>query len=228
MPNAIVIDPHSTVRKTVCNILENASGFDEVRAAPGGAGGLLALRDRPADLVVMDLQLDDLPGDAVLEEVVSTWPVTCVLVLSAQRRAAERALLGGAHGYIDKGAGLDGLADAVRALMNGYAAFPLNALPTFRRAAANPADPKTLLSRRELTVLRLLAVGHSNKAISDVLEISNKTVSSHKASIMDKLGLGSLIDLAEFARVHRLLPVEGEPVPRVAKPRIRRNDAAAF
>ena len=164
----------------------------------------------------------------MLEEVVSTWPVTCVLVLSAQRRAAERALLGGAHGYIDKGAGLDGLADAVRALMSGYAAFPLRSLPTFRRAAANPADPKALLSRRELTVLRLLAVGHSNKAISDVLEISNKTVSSHKASIMDKLGLGSLIDLAEFARVHRLLPMEGEPVPRVTKPRVRRNDATAL
>ena len=76
MPNAIVIDPHIAVRKTVCNILETASGFQEVRVAAGGAPGLLALRDRPADLVVMDLQLDDLPGDAVLEEVVSTWPVT--------------------------------------------------------------------------------------------------------------------------------------------------------
>ena len=92
--------------------------------------------------------------------------------------------------------------------------------------------PSTLISPAQscfgLTVLRLLAVGHSNKAISDVLEISNKTVSSHKASIMDKLGLGSLIDLAEFARVHRLLPMEGEPVPRVTKPRVRRNDATAL
>lgn len=205
MSNAIVIDPHSSIRTAVSNILEHASSFKEVRLATGGASGLLALRDRPADLVVMDLELDDLPGDAVLEEVVSTWPVTCVLVLSAQRRAGERALLGGAHGYIDKSAGLDGLADAVRAVMSGYVAFPLKSLPTFRRAAANPADPRTLLSRRELTVLRLLAVGHSNKAISDVLTISNKTVSSHKASIMDKLGLSSLIDLAEFARRQNLV-----------------------
>lgn len=223
MPNAIVIDPHPAVRKAVCTVLENAGGFEEVRVANGGAGALLALRDRPADLVVMDLQLDDLPGDAVLEEVVTTWSTTCVLVLSAQRRAGERALLGGAHGYIDKSAGLDGLADAVRALMAGYVAFPIKSLPTFRRAAANPADPMSLLSRRELTVLRLLAVGQSNKAISEVLEISNKTVSSHKASIMDKLGFSSLIDLAEFARIHRLLPLEAETATRMTRPRARKE-----
>ncbi len=218
MPNALVIDPHPVIRQAVYRVLTEDAGFAEVRLAPGGSNALLALRERAADLVVTDLHLDDVPGDAVLEEVVSTCPDTRVLVLSAQRRAAERALLAGAHGFIDKNAGLEGLADAVRAVMGGYAAFPLRSLPTFRRAAANPADPRSLLSRRELTVLRFLAAGHSNKAISSVLNISNKTVSSHKASILTKLGLNSLIDLAEFARIHGLAP--SEIAPATLRPKI--------
>ncbi|MDT6962605.1 response regulator transcription factor [Cupriavidus sp. SZY C1] len=224
MPNALVIDPHAAIREAVHGALTAQAGFREVRLAPGGSTALLALRERAADLVVTDLQLDDVPGDAVLEEVVSSWPETRVLVVSAQRRAAERALLAGAHGFIDKNNGLGGLVDAVRALMGGYAAFPLKALPTFRRAATNPADPRTLLSRRELTVLRFLAAGHSNKSVSMVLNISNKTVSSHKASIMAKLGLSSLIDLAEFARIHRLAPPEVVPPPL---PRVRGHGGLA-
>ncbi|RZT43074.1 response regulator transcription factor [Cupriavidus agavae] len=204
MPNALVIDSHPAIRRCALAVLKDQTGFDEVRFANGGAAALEALREREADLVVLDLQLEDLPGDAVLEEVVSNYPLTRVLVLSALPQAAERALLSGAHGYVDKGGGLENLGDAVRAVMGGYAAFPLSSLPTIRRAATNPADPRTLLSRRELTVLRFLAVGQSNKAISDVLGISNKTVSSHKTSIMTKLGFNSLIDLAEFARRHQL------------------------
>lgn len=204
MPSALVVDAHPAVRHAAWQVLKESAGFEDVRFAEEGADALLSLRDRTVDLVMLDLQLADLPGDAVLEEVVSSYPSTRVLVLSALQQAAERALLGGAHGYIDKCAGLDGLADAVRAVMGGYAAFPLASLPTIRRAATNPADPRRLLSRRELTVLRFLVVGHSNKAISDVLGISNKTVSSHKTSIMNKLGFTSLIDLAEFARRHQL------------------------
>lgn len=204
MPNALIIDPHPAIHRAAGNVLAEHAGFDAVRFATDGASALQAMREQAADLVLIDLQLGDLPGDAVLEELVSTWPATRILVLSAMPQVAERALLGGAHGYVDKGAGLAGLADAVRAVMGGYAAFPLASLPSIRRAAVNPADPTRLLSRRELTVLRFLAVGHSNKAISGVLGISNKTVSSHKTSIMTKLGFGSLIDLAEFARRHQL------------------------
>ncbi len=204
MPNALVIEAHPAIRRTAWRVLKEEAGFDDVRFVEHGGEALLALRDQMANLVMLDLQLGDLPGDAVLEEVVASYPSTRVLVLSALQQAAERALLGGAHGYIDKCAGLEGLADVVRAVMGGYAAFPLASLPTIRRAATNPADPRSLLSRRELTVLRFLVVGHSNKAISDVLGISNKTVSSHKTSIMNKLGFSSLIDLAEFARRHQL------------------------
>jgi two-component system response regulator EvgA len=204
MSSALVIDNHRGVRATATAALLKSIGFEEVRMAATAAEALQELRTQCADLVMVDLELADLPGDAVVEEVVTICPETCVLVLSAVAGAAERALRGGAHGYVDRGDGIDGMVHAVRALMSGYAVFPLTLLPTIRRASPAPASPTQVLSRRELTVLRLLAAGHSNKAISVVLGISNKTVSSHKASIMTKLQFRSLIDLAEFARRHNI------------------------
>ncbi|WP_244786720.1 response regulator transcription factor [Cupriavidus pauculus] len=204
MPTALVIDPHPAICRAVSSVLADHLGFDEVRVAENGTRALRSMRERTAELVMVDLQLPDVPGDAVLEELVSTCPASRILVLSAMPHVAERALLCGAHGFVDKGAGLAGLAEAVRAIMSGYTVFPLSTLPRLRRSVMNPADPTQILSRRELTVMRFLAAGHSNKAISDVLGISNKTVSSHKTSIMAKLGCDSLIDMAEFARRHQL------------------------
>jgi hypothetical protein len=71
-------------------------------------------------------------------------------------------LLSGAHGYVDKGNGIGGIEHAVRG-HGGYAAFPLALLTTIRRAASAPVDPIYVLSRRELTVMRFLAAGHSNR-----------------------------------------------------------------
>jgi len=205
MSSALVIDNHRGIRATAIAALLKFVGINEVRVATTAAEALTELRTQCADLVMLDLERADLPADAVVEEIVTTYPATRVLVLSAVAGAAERALLGGAHGYVDKGDGIDGMEHSVRAVMNGYAVFPQSSLPTIRRAASAPGDPTRVLSRRELTVLRLLAAGHSNKAISVVLGISNKTVSSHKSSVMTKLGFRSLIDLAEFARRHQLV-----------------------
>jgi len=205
MPSALVIDDHPEVRGAATAALLKAIGFDDVRVVATTTEALIALRTQCAHLVLVDLGLADLPRDAAVEEVVTAYPATRVLVMSSVPGAAERALLGGAHGFIDKNEGIEALQHAVRAAMSGYAVFPHASLPSIRRAASSPSNPTHVLSRRELTVIRFLAAGHSNKAISAVLGISNKTVSSHKMSIMTKLGFQSLIDLAEFARRHQLV-----------------------
>lgn len=204
MSNALVIDAHPAMRHAVCNMLREVSAFESVHLASNGSEGLIALRSHKVELVLIDPQLGDLPADLVLDELATNHTDTRVLVLSAQCKAAEHALMAGAHGFIDKGDGLERLPDAVRAVMGGYATFPLTSLPSIRRVASSPSDPVSLLSRRELTVLRLLATGHSNKSISTMLGISNKTVSSHKTSIMAKLGVDSLIKLSDFVRRHQL------------------------
>ncbi|WP_454762915.1 LuxR C-terminal-related transcriptional regulator [Cupriavidus campinensis] len=205
MPTALVVDDHPAIRLAVRTRLTDELQFDTVTEVTNGADALHALRDGATDLIVVDLSLPGVPGEALLAELVARHPRTRVLVLSAMTGAGERAIHGGAHGYVDKGDGLDALTPALRAVMEGFAVFPTQLLPTLRRVTAVAGDPARILSRRELTVLRMLATGHTNKAISELLEISNKTVSSHKTNIMGKLKFKSLIDLAEFARRHHLL-----------------------
>ncbi|MGO4279255.1 two component transcriptional regulator, LuxR family [Cupriavidus sp. OV038] len=205
MPTALVVDDHPAIRLAVRSRLTEDLDFDTVTEVTNGADALRVLRDAIADLIVVDLSLPGVPGEALLAELVSRHPATRVLVLSAMTGAGERAIHGGAHGYVDKGDGLHALTPALRAVMQGFAVFPTHLLPTLRRLSAVAGDPARILSRRELTVLRMLASGHTNKAISELLEISNKTVSSHKANIMSKLKFKSLIELAEFARRHHLL-----------------------
>jgi len=204
MSSALVIDNQRGIRAMATTALLKTIGFENVRVAGTATEALMELRTQRADLVMVDSELADLPGDAVVEEVLTIYPATRVLVLTGMAGAAERALLGGAHGYLDRGASIDVMEYTIRATMNGYAVFPQAWLSTIRRAASAPANPTQVLSRREFTVLRFLAAGHSNKANGIVLGLSNKTVSSHKMSIMTKLGFQSLIDLAEFARRHQL------------------------
>lgn len=205
MPTALVVDDHPAIRLAVRTCLTDELHFDTVTEVTNGADALQALRYEAADLIVVDLSLPGVPGEALLAELVARHPGSRVLVLSAMTGAAERAMHGGAHGYVDKGDGLQALTPALRAVMEGFAVFPTHMLPSLRRMSAVAGDPARVLSRRELTVMRMLASGHTNKAISELLAISNKTVSSHKANIMSKLKFKSLIDLAEFARRHHLL-----------------------
>ncbi|SDC46042.1 two component transcriptional regulator, LuxR family [Cupriavidus sp. YR651] len=204
MPTALVVDDHPAIRLAVGNQLMCDLGFEEIREASNGPDALQVLRRGATDLIIVDLDLPGVAGDAVLEEAASRYPAARVLVLSAMPGAGERAMHGGAHGYVAKQEGLQELMHAIRAVMAGYAVFPVKLLQSIRQTATQ-GDLLSLLSKRELTVLRFLASGYSNKTISDVLCISNKTVSSHKTSIMAKLGFGSLIELGEFARRHQLL-----------------------
>ncbi|WP_423196150.1 MULTISPECIES: LuxR C-terminal-related transcriptional regulator [unclassified Cupriavidus] len=204
MSVALIVDDHPAVRLAVAAHLTQDLGF-EVREATCAAEAIQAMKEVQPDLVIVDLDLPALPGDTVIEAVGNLCPSARLVVLSALTGAPIRALRAGAHGYVAKDSGLHELAEVLRVVLSGYAVFPVGSLDTLRRIADGPGSPTAGLSRREMTVLRFLATGQSNKSIAETLRISNKTVSSHKTSIMTKLKLSSLIELAEFARRHHLM-----------------------
>ncbi|CAG2127366.1 response regulator transcription factor [Cupriavidus plantarum] len=207
MPVALIVDDHPAVRVAVASHLSAHLGYQTHEAATA-ADAMQSLKEVAPDVVIVDLDLPSLPGEVVIEAVEEKYPAARRVVLSAVNSAAQRALHAGAHGHVAKGSGLDQLGQVLQAVMAGYVVFPAELLASLHRMASGSSDPMAGLSRREMTVLRFLAAGHSNKAIADTLHISNKTVSSHKTSIMTKLGLKSMIDLAEFARKHRLTGTE--------------------
>jgi DNA-binding NarL/FixJ family response regulator len=91
----------------------------------------------------------------------------------------------------------------VRAVLAGFDCFPAHGL--FAPTGDVAGTPLATLTERERTVLRYLAKGHSNKEIAETLSVSNKTISTHKSNILSKLGLRNLVDLAAFAKAHRLI-----------------------
>ena len=109
----------------------------------------------------------------------------------------------GANGFLSKSEGMSSIVQATQAVLSGYAVFPNAALagPT----GASGADLVKTLSDRELTVLQQLARGMSNKEIGDALLISNKTVSSYKTRLFEKLNISTLVELVDFARANNLI-----------------------
>lgn len=204
MSVALIVDDHPAVRLAVSAHLTAHLGF-EIHEAHNAADAIKSMEELKPDLLIVDLDMPSLPGDAVVEAVEKLCPKARLIVLSAVNGAGVRAVRAGAHGHVAKVSGLDELVEVLRVMMLGYAVFPVSVLDALRRMADGPKSPTAGLSRREVTVLRFLAAGHSNKAIAEALRISNKTVSSHKTSVMGKLKLHSLIDIAEFARKHQII-----------------------
>ena len=137
MPTALVVDDHPAIRLAVRSRLTEDLDFDTVTEVTNGADALRVLRDAIADLIVVDLSLPGVPGEALLAELVSRHPGTRVLVLSAMTGAGERAIHGGAHGYVDKG---DGRPCARSCRASRY--FPRTCCPRCGASRPWPATPR--------------------------------------------------------------------------------------
>jgi two-component system response regulator EvgA len=94
------------------------------------------------------------------------------------------------------------VAEAAKSVVAGYSVFPTSAIVSFTNTGATPLSN---LTDRELTVMQHLACGMNNREIGDLLLISNKTVSTFKARIFDKLGISTIVELVDFARRHQLI-----------------------
>ena len=132
-----------------------------------------------------------------------------VLVLTSQLPEAYslRCMQAGAMGFVAKTDELDELGKAVRATLSGYTYFPEVALSSVHKQDLKFTDAQCIasLTDRELMILQQLARGLSNKAIGEAMLLSNKTISTYKTRLMEKLRVNSLIDLADFARRNALI-----------------------
>ncbi|MGC5701027.1 response regulator transcription factor [Pseudomonas sp. NFXW11] len=203
MARLLLIDDHPMVRMAARLMLERA-GHTIAGETGTGVEGLSLTRELQPDLVLLDLDIPGLGGLEVISRIMAQEAPPRILVLSGQDPAffSGRCLRAGAHGFVYKQEDPNGLLDGVRAVLAGYRYFP-DAAVASSRALGSDADEGVLLdslSDRELTVLRYLALGYSNKQIADQFLINNKTVSSYKTRLQDKIGEISLLGLIDFAK----------------------------
>jgi DNA-binding NarL/FixJ family response regulator len=204
----VVVDDHPAIRLAVRSVLEASGEFKVVGEADTGPAALSMIRSLAPSLAIVDLDLPGMSGLELISRLKAANPASRLLVLSAQQEAifASRAMQAGANGFMSKSADMLKLAEAAKAVVSGYSVFPSSAVSSLVAPAGGDAESMvSKLSDREMTVLQSLARGLSNKDIADNLNISNKTVSSYKTRILEKLGMSTLVELVDFARANRLV-----------------------
>ena len=200
----ILADDHTLVRAGVRRILEAHPGFTVVGEAADGDAALAAVRELEADVLVLDLTMPGRDGFDVLRHSKTLRPKLKVLVLTMHSNPeyVARAVQDGADGYLLKDSAVQDLVaaiEAVRANRAYYSPPVQRALTELLRAHSAPPRAVDLLTEREREVLRAVAAGLSTKEIAARFDISTRTVETHRANLMRKLGLKSVALLTQFA-----------------------------
>jgi two-component system response regulator NreC len=203
----VLADDHAVVRKGLEMLLQAEDGFDVVASVGDIDAAIRSTRGHKPDILVLDLNM---PGGSSLDaipEILEASPGTQIVVLTMQNEPAfaRQALSAGALAYVLKEAADDELVEAVRRAAAGETY--LNPQLGARIAAEPPAPtgPPDDLSEREVEVLRMIALGHTNAEIAEQLYLSIRTVESHRAHIQQKLRRSSRADLVRYALDHGLV-----------------------
>jgi DNA-binding NarL/FixJ family response regulator len=205
MFRVVLIDDHPAVIMALTSILERDPVLKVVGTSGDGGEALALYREIKPDLLIIDLDIPGLGGLDLIRRVRNTDTAVKILVMSssAPEFFAARCQSIGANGYISKSEDGAHILSCVKAAMAGFNCFPADIAVPATRDADDSAYSR--LSEREQAVLRYLAQGRSNKEIGETLSLSSKTISSHKINILAKLGLTNIVDLAAFAKAHRIV-----------------------
>ncbi|ANG91854.1 fimbria biosynthesis transcriptional regulator FimZ [Enterobacteriaceae bacterium 155047] len=206
--SVIIMDEHPIVRMSIEVLLQKNKNI-EIKLKSGDCHETLDyIRNHPVDLVILDIELPGTDGFSLLKRIKNIDEKIKVLFLSSKSESfyAGRAIRAGANGFVSKRKDLNDIYNAVEMLLSGYSFFPSDTLNFIYNATHQRGhSSETPLSNREVTVLRYLANGLSNKEIAEQLLLSNKTISAHKSNIYTKLGVQTIVELIDYAKAHELL-----------------------
>ena len=201
--SVLVVDDHPIIRHGVCQTLGLEPDLQVVAEASSATEALDVLRTFSADLAVIDVSLNGTNGIELIKQIRNEHPRLPILVLSMHDESlyALRAVRAGAGGYILKREAPDLLLTAVRKVLGGEV-YLSPALERSARPAEEPApaaNPIDALSDRELEVLDLVGQGHHTRDIAQRLDLSSKTIETHRLNMKDKLGLKTAPELIRYA-----------------------------
>ncbi len=197
--NVLLVDDHAVVREGYRRLLEWSSGISVIGEAANGADAVRLNQQLKPDVIVMDMAMPGVSGLDAMRRILAHSPSSRVLIFSMHEEAifAQRALDGGAYGYVTKSSAGEVLVEAVRAVARGeqFVRYP-SMLP------ATPEQQLALeqLSARELEVLQLLAQGYALEQIGERLGLTAKTVANYQSLIRQKLKAENALQVVQAAR----------------------------
>lgn len=202
MTRILIADDHALMREGIKQLISLFGNIEVVCEAENGGQVMDCLRDQPIDLALLDMSMPGISGVDLIAWIREHFPALPVLILSMHNepQVAMRALKAGANGYLTKDNDPETLVSAIQKVANGgqYIDVMLAEQVVFK-GKPSPRTSHLQLSEREIHILRLLARGFSINRIAEELVISNKTVSTHKARLMQKMAFSNNAELVRYA-----------------------------
>lgn len=206
----IIADDHRIMRAGLKSLLSADSGLEVVGEATNSQEAMALVKELKPDVLLLDIGM---PGNENLEALKETRSDSqdvriLMLTMHEDSELLQESLRQGANGYIIKRAAESELIDAIYAVQRGMVYVhpamiqSLVAIPTKIKAKSSEEEP---LTTREIEVLLLIVEGNTNRQISEKLQISVRTVETHRSNIMDKLDLHSRVELVRYVNEHKFI-----------------------
>jgi len=209
----LLADDHTIVRYSLRRVLESRDSIEVVAEASNGREAVELTRKHAPDVVLMDVAMPEMNGVDATRRILAELPDTRVVALSghSHERLVADMLTAGARGYLLKDSEPDELVQAIERVAGGgaYLCRAVADVVLTDYVQRLMKSPASALSAREREVLQLLAEGKSAKEVAAGLGVSVKTVESHRARVMDKLGLHSIAELTKYAIRAGLTSLDG-------------------
>ncbi len=209
MIRVLIADDHNIVRQGMKRVLSKTPDIEVVGEASTGQEALDKIWAEKFDVVILDISLPGRNGLEILRQIKAHQPKLQVLVLSMypEEQYAVRVLRGGAAGYLTKESDKSELIEAIRRIAQGkkYITPALAEMLADELEPSADKAPHERLSDREFHLLCLIAKGKTTKEIADDLALSMKTVGTHRARILEKMGMKSNAEITHYAIQHKLV-----------------------
>ena len=215
--NVIIVDDHQIVRDGISVLLMKTEDINIIGEASNGEQLLLLLKNIIPDIIILDISMPKISGIELSKIIKETYPKIKIIIFSSHTEGENvvHALEAGAKGILPKNTIREELIEALRSVYGGkefiskyipYSTF-INHIKSTKAHKDSKKVLEDVLSTREIEILKLIVDGKSNKEISELLFISQRTVEKHKSNILNKLEMKSVVDLVKYAIKNKLTDV---------------------
>ena len=211
--NLLLVDDHKIVREGIISLLSTMDWVGQVDACGDGVDVMPLIRKLKPQLVLMDITLPGLNGIELAQQIKHDYPDIKVLILSMHSAPeyVARARMAQVDGYLIKDAAFDELAGAIHKVMQGGFYLSQSIDPdtvSLYQQATEQSNPLAVLTPRQRQILQLIAEGLSTKEISEKLNLSSKTVETHRAQLMARVGVKHVAGLVKIAIANGLIELD--------------------
>ena len=203
----LLVDDHKILRDGICSLLKEYPDMEVVGEAADGKNALNLVKELSPDMVIMDISMPDLNGIEATRKILADYPHIKVMALSMHydKHFVSEIFKAGASGYLLKDCAFEEMAHAIRMIIDNktYVNSQIASLVVESLMSDSPRSHNkhafSLLTEREKEVLQLIAEGKSTKQIASNLNVSTKTIESHRRQVMGKLNIRNIADLTKYA-----------------------------